>query len=860
MTPRSAIPSATYRLQLHRDFPFAAARARIDYFVRLGVSHLYLSPILKARAGSMHGYDVVDPSVINPELGGEEEFRALAGACHAAGLGLILDIVPNHMAVWQADNPYWLDVLEKGAASPHAVMFDIDFAPPDADLTGKVLAPILGKPYGEALADGDIALIWDADLDKLAFAHGPHRAPLRPQDYAAVAGAGQPAHVDLSAWNEPDALHELLERQNFRLAWWRTAGDSANWRRFFDINELAGVRVEDPAVFDAVHAVTFRLYAEGLIDGVRVDHIDGLSDPAAYARTLRARLVALNPVRPADAQRDGPWIVVEKILGADEAMPDWGVDGTTGYDFMDQVSALQHAASGGAGLTDLWREQSGHGAAFDRAETSARAEILRAAFAGQLSRVAHAFAAIARKDIAHRDLTIEGLRRALTALIARLRVYRSYSTGRDGSPEPGAAFDHASEAATLDVTAGAGLRFIRDVMVGQGPGEEAARADAVRRLNQLTAPVAAKAVEDTAFYRYGRLLSRNDVGFVAGRFSLSIEAFLATGKTRAETWPRAMLTTATHDHKRGEDVRARLAVISELGDLWGRAVERWSGLNAPRRPAELTDDDDYHLYQTLVGAWPIGLSSDDSAGLADFHGRLAAWREKSLREAKLNSSWAAPDDAYEAASQTWLRSLLDPDASRDFLSSLAIFVDRLAGPGAINGLVQAALRCVWPGVPDLYQGAELWDLTLVDPDNRRPVDFDLREAVLDQGAEDWTSGAVKLSLIAKLLSLRRAEPDLFREGDLTRLPVRGERADHILAFRRALGDRSIDAAVMLQVASAVDGLGQMPSPTWWKETQVEIGGVWRPAMDLFHASPMAILTSGLTPRPSSPVTTISPTR
>jgi (1->4)-alpha-D-glucan 1-alpha-D-glucosylmutase len=850
MSRRSAIPSATYRLQLHRGFPFAAAQAQIDYFAALGVSHLYLSPILKARAGSMHGYDVIDPDLINPELGGEPAFRQLAAAAAAAGLGLILDIVPNHMAAWQADNARWLDVLENGSESRFAATFDIDFGAREPGLAGKVLAPILGKPYGEALADGDIALIWDPVLGKLAFAYGPHRAPLRPADYAEVTDDADPAGADLERWNKPHALHNLLQRQNYRLAWWRTAGDAVNWRRFFDINELAGVRIEDAAVFEGAHAVVFRLYAEGLVDGVRVDHIDGLSEPPAYARALRARLEGLNAERPAQAPRDGPWIVVEKILGSDEALPaDWGVDGTTGYDFMDEVSALQHAEHGLDGLADLWRERSGRTAVFDRAEISARTETLQVAFAGQLSRLAQGFAALARQDLAHRDLTVEGFRRALVALIARLRVYRSYANGRRDGPPPGPAFDQALAAAAEDPRAQATLDFIRGALVGQGPGDDAVRADLARQLGQLTAPVAAKAVEDTAFYRYGRLLSRNDVGFDPSRFNLPPERFVELGQARARQWPRSMLTTATHDHKRGEDVRARLAVISERAEAWRRAVEDWTELNAPKRPAELADVDDYQLYQTLVGAWPLDLEPDDAAGLAAFRDRISGWRLKSLREAKLRSSWAAPDEAYEAASQAWIAALLDPDASHAFLHSLSLFVGRIAGAGAINGVVQAALRCAWPGVPDLYQGAELWDLSLVDPDNRRPVDFTLRRRLQERevplsagtsGVDEWRSGAVKLAVIADLLRRRRDDPDLFRKGALEPMQVRGGQAQHVLAFARQLGERRVEVAVMLHVAEVVERPGALPAADWWADTEAEFAGGWRPAAELFDSSPVFV--------------------
>ena len=834
MTRRSAIPSATYRLQLHKDFTFADAAARVDYFAALGVSHLYLSPILTARAGSMHGYDVVDHDSINAELGGEAGFRALAEAAKTAGLGLIVDIVPNHMAVGGADNLFWLDVLENGRDSDYARLFDIDFDSPATD--GKVLVPTLGDPYGEVLAAGDLALIWDEALGKLAIAYGPHRMPIRPQDCAEITGGAAPASANLARWQEPSALHALLERQNFRLAWWRTAGDLINWRRFFDVNELAGLRIEDEAVFEQVHAVTLRLYAEGLIDGVRIDHVDGLADPAAYLEKLNDRLDSLTSSRPEGAPRDGPYVVVEKILGHGEALePSWPVHGTTGYDFMNQVSAVQHEARGEGVLDEYWETVSGRSPDFAPEEAIARPEILQTAFAGQLGACARAFAAIAGADRATRDLGVETLRRALVGLITRLGVYRSYSIGAPHELEPAivGAFDAARAALPADRP---GLDFIQAVLGGHG-GNEAGRAEAVRRLNQLAAPVAAKAVEDTAFYRYSRLLSRNDVGFEAGRLAMPVEAFIASGRTRASLAPRAMLTTATHDHKRGEDVRARLAVLSELPDTWRATVRDWFALTEDDRIAK---DDAYALFQTLVGAWPLTLAPDDRAGLAAFADRVVGWREKSLREAKLRSSWAVPDADYEAANQDWLRQLLDPGQSAAFLESLSAFVARIAPAGAINSLVQTALRCAWPGVPDLYQGCELWDFSLVDPDNRRPVDYDLRARLLVEASRDWTSGGVKQAMIARLLGLRRADPALFTVGALAPIPARGNRAGHILAFERNLDGRRLTVAATLHLAAAVTVLGGTPDADWWVDTEIRIGDAWRPAADLFSAGPIFI--------------------
>jgi (1->4)-alpha-D-glucan 1-alpha-D-glucosylmutase len=354
----------------------------------------------------------------------------------------------------------------------------------------------------------------------------------------------------------------------------------------------------------------------------------------------------------------------------------------------------------------------------------------------------------------------------------------------------------------------------------------------------LTAPVAAKAVEDTAFYRYGRLLSRNDVGFEAARLAMNSDAFVRAGRARAQDWPRAMLTTATHDHKRGEDVRARLAVLSELAEHWRDTVQQWLDVTAAARPSVIALDDAYMLFQTLVGAWPLGLEADDVDRIGAFGERVAGWQQKALREAKLRSSWAAPDTDYEAASREWLACLLDPERSAAFLQSLTSFVARVAGAGAVNGVVQAALRCTWPGVPDLYQGAELWDLSLVDPDNRRPVDFGARQALLAGGAEDWRDGSVKLAAIAGLLRWRRADPELFGAGAVEALAVRGARQDHVLAFRRRTDDRALLVAVMLRVAGPVVTLGELPALSWWDDTEIQVGRDWVGAASLFAAGPV----------------------
>jgi (1->4)-alpha-D-glucan 1-alpha-D-glucosylmutase len=808
MTPR-----ATYRLQFHKGFTFDDAAPLAPYLGKLGISHLYSSPILTARAGSVHGYDVVDHTRINPELGGAEGFERLAGALQAHGIGIVVDIVPNHMAVGGADNPWWLDVLEKGDLSRYARFFDVQFDTPDAEMQGKIHAPFLGAPYGEVLQSGDLKLVRDEATGKIAVAYYHHRFPIRPEDQEAVA-----AHID--RYTDPDALHALLEQQNFRLAWWRTAGDEINWRRFFDITELAGLRIERPEVFEAVHQVTFDLYRRGLIDGLRIDHVDGLADPAAYCRALRNRLDALAPDRRA-------YIVIEKILGQGEELPaDWGVDGTTGYDFMNQVSALQHDPAGETALTDYWAALSGRPADFEAEELTAREEMLRTAFDRQSEAAAEAFHDIAAGAPETRDLTTAALHRALVHIIRHMRVYRTYATGTGGSAPPGADFDRAVAAALEEAPAEDWpIRFIADMMAS---GD--ARV-AVKRFNQLTAPVAAKAVEDTAFYRYGRLLSRNDVGFQPAEFSWRIADFHAAMARRAEAWPHAMLTTATHDHKRGEDARARLAVISELTGEWQAAIEAWREANAPLRPETVAPDDEYQLYQTLVGAWPLDLATANAGALSGLRERVAGWQVKALREAKLRSSWAAPDEAYESAQLAFLEAILDPAQSLRFIDLLRAFVERIAPAAAMNGLVQLMLRHTAPGMPDLYQGAEFWDLSLVDPDNRRPVDYAARIAALEGEpdwsdlARNWRDGRIKQRLAAHLLALRAADPGLFAEGRYHPLPVEGTRKDHVLAFARHHGERTAVIAVPVRCAAATAGSGSiLPPGAWWGDTAVVTDG------------------------------------
>jgi (1->4)-alpha-D-glucan 1-alpha-D-glucosylmutase len=840
------LPRATLRLQLHREFDFAAARRLVPYAAALGISHFYVSPILTARAGSRHGYDIVDHGAVNPELGGEAALRDLVAALRAQRMGLVVDIVPNHMAVGGADNRAWLDVLEWGPASRYANFFDIDWDVPDPALARRVLVPLLGQPYGAALAD--IALCFDAHSGRFFCRYFEHRLPLTPGCYPlllrsageifaphlqrlrSALGPTRGVHFDescrafagevqsgaalrgavqqlLSIYNAGTPLafarlHRLLERQHYRLAWWRTAADEINWRRFFDVIELAGIRVQDPAVFEIAHATIFRLYVEGLIDGVRIDHIDGLADPRTYCRRLRNRFARLGPQRPISAPRGAPYVIVEKILGANERLVrDWQVHGTTGYTFMNAVGALFHAPHGEQPLSELWARFTGRSGEFEAEEKKARRRIPQELLAADFNACAHALHSVARLDPATRDWTAQAIRRVLTEILVQFPVYRTYADARGRS---------AADADIMAQTIAAARPFCRSAerplldlidlwLGGEAPLQVApfsarrARLRAIARFQQLSSPVAAKSVEDTAFYRHGRLLSRNEVGANPAQFCIDRAEFERECVMRAASFPHAMLATATHDHKRGEDLRMRLAVLSEEAPAWAAAVSTWreqnrifkSGVDGDaattgtasedpaREPAAPDAADEYMLYQMLVGAWPLELSLADTIGLQQLAERLSAWQLKAVREAKRHTSWAQPDEAYEHACSEFLHAILDPQRAPNFLCNLHRFVQRIAPAGAVNALAQTALRLTTPGVPDLYQGREYWDFSLVDPDNRRPVDFARRAATLPaapsaallaQLLASWRDGRIKQYLIWRCLALRESAPALFTRG------------------------------------------------------------------------------------------------
>ena len=832
-------PRATMRLQFHSGFTFAQAAALAPYFASFGISHVYASPIMTARPGSLHGYDTIDPTRVNPELGGEDGLRALMRELRRHGLGLIVDVVPNHMAIGNG-NAWWMDVLARGRDSRYAKYFDIDWTPADPHLHGKVLLPILGRPYGEALSAGEIKL-GTSEAGQSVVRYFDHEFPLAP-DRAGVDPCSLSEFAADSAAGHK-RLHQVLEQQHYRLAWWRCANDEINWRRFFDINELAAVRVEDGEVFEAMHGTLFRLYSEGLVDGVRVDHVDGLSLPETYCRRLRARLTALAQQRPPDCPAGQAYFVVEKILAYDERLPaNWETDGTTGYDFMDEISALQHDSAGEEPLGKLWREISGRLSNFAAEELEARREILQRSFSSQLEAVLDALSVIAQSNPKTRDISRPALRRTVTEILAHFPVYRIYArVGQSSQSDVVMLAKAISGAAKSCLPSDSWLvELLGHWLLGERVRSDTDKLQsiALTRFQQLSAPLSAKAVEDTAFYRYGQLLSRNDVGFDPGHFARSTAEFHSRMQLRKDSFPHAMLATATHDHKRGEDVRARLAVLSEIADEWSNVLERWLALSAEQFPLKagrplLDAADRATLFQTLVGAWPMQLTLADHAGLDRFAKRIAAWQLKSLREAKLRSEWTAPNERYERAAKEFVSWLF---TSSPLLSEIAAFARRIAPAGVVNSLGQTLCKLTAPGVPDIYQGTEYWDLRLVDPDNRAPVEFAMRQQSLMASADaatDLETGRIKQRLIARVLVARKAAPALFADGDYLPLQAAGPLAHHLVAFARVLRGAVAVSVFCRHPARLLGGKSSITvAPGRWQDTCIVLPPAIRAAQFL----------------------------
>ncbi|WP_439815441.1 malto-oligosyltrehalose synthase [Zavarzinia sp. CC-PAN008] len=883
--------TATYRVQFSAAFTFRDCLAIVPYLAQLGISHLYASPFLKARAGSTHGYDIVDHNQLNPEIGSNEDFEALSDALAVHGIGLILDFVPNHMGVGQGDNAWWLDVLEWGPDSPHAASFDIDWNVPLPGRQNTVLLPILGDSYGAVLEAGDIQLRFDGEAGRIVGWYFDHCLPIRPNRYGEIvrravahAGAGETppgrALLDVvAAWpgaNAPrrdqaptlhaalaavpgaaevmtrglaayDAgqggleaagiLHRLLERQHYRLASWRVAVSEINYRRFFDVNDLAGLRVEDRRTFTAVHKLVARLVAAGRLHGLRLDHIDGLFDPVQYCDRL-ARLV--RRARPRAKGRPTPFpLLVEKILGPGEALPELpGVTGETGYAALNMMLRLFVDPAGEAPLEAAWRTATGETASYSRMLEAAKLRVLETMLASEFTVLARALHRIAQGHWRTRDFAFDRLAQALRSVIVAFPVYRTYVDGDGASPADRELITRVTEAArrTWFGPDGEIFDFIRDCMSLDllADPQTTYSAPRVRRfamkLQQLTGPVMAKSLEDTLFYRHVRLLALNEVGGEPEHFGTSVTAFHAEAEARQAQMPGALTATATHDTKRGEDARLRIAALSELAPDWARAVEDWRALNRRALGAPPSPTHEYLVYQALVGAW----EGVPAPGFAD---RFAAYVQKAAREGKVETSWMHPDTAYEAALDAWVRGLLDPGRSAEFHAAFQPLAERAARLGALSGLSQTVLKCCIPGVPDIYQGTELQDLSLVDPDNRRPVDYPRRSGALPQAADalaqaDWAEGLPKLGVLARLLPLRRRHPVLVAQGRHVPIVASGRHAARVVAFERRHRDQRLVVVVGRLLAPLTDGGRRLPGPQDWADTVLpDLGQGLRPVLD-----------------------------
>jgi (1->4)-alpha-D-glucan 1-alpha-D-glucosylmutase len=868
------IPRATYRLQFNKGFGFDCAAALAPYLANLGVSHMYASPYLRSRPGSMHGYDIVDHNTLNPELGDAAAFARMVAAIKKNGLGQILDFVPNHMGVGGSDNPLWLDVLEWGSESAYAAWFDIDWHPEHPYLQNKLLVPFLADQYGVELDLGKLELRFDDQAGSFAvWAYGTHKLPVCPLHYGRILGESQPdlerlgdefanllewrPHIasrachlkdemaqlayeredvratiaaaldrfngregDAPSWNN---LDKLIRDQCWRAAHFRVAADDINYRRFFNINDLAGIRVELPEVFEHVHRLLFRLLRDGILDGVRIDHIDGLLDPKAYLQRLRREALGDGLA----AEGASFYLVVEKILARHESLrEDWPVEGTTGYTFTNQAAGLLVDPAAEERLTRAYAEFTGQRQAFPEIVHECKIRITENEMTSELNVLAWDAVRVAHQNPHTADFTHNILRLALQEIVACYPVYRTYMD-TEGTPTQADRRDldwalaHARRnQADLDPSV---FDFLYQLISGdlvahpRSGFSRHAVLHCAMKLQQYSGPVMAKGLEDTAFYRYNRFLALNEVGGNPDQFGMSVREFHKASLERAKYWPYAMLTTSTHDTKRGEDARARLAAIAELAEQWAQQVPVWSRiLRAGRGDIEGTAppdrNDEYIFYQLLIASWPLDQRNGQLGGevLRAYAERIKGAMVKSIREAKVRSTWAAPNRAYEDAVLAFVDGALKPDQSGAFLGAFLPFAERAFALGMKNSLTQLALKLTTPGVPDIYQGADLWDFNLVDPDNRRPVDYAVRIRLLDEIQKDlcrdkrgtmcrllenWRDGGIKLAITAVLLAFRRQHEDLFAEGAYEPVLAEGSQAERVCAFLRRHEESALLVAV-----------------------------------------------------------------
>jgi (1->4)-alpha-D-glucan 1-alpha-D-glucosylmutase len=932
--PRAKIPSATYRLQFNGQFTFSDAREIVGYLNELGISDMYASSYFRAKEGSAHGYDVVNQTILNREVGTEESYKALVDELQRFGMGQILDFVPNHMCIESSENVWWMDVLENGPSSPYAHFFDIDWEPVKKELTGKVLLPFLGDQYGRVLENGELRLSFREggfhidcsnvqipvepksylqilghrleSLQGLFPAEAPplqeflsivtalqHLPPATEQDPVKqgerhrekemvkkrlgqlcqespeiAAFIGENVAIFNGSKGEPasfDLLDALLRDQVYRPSYWRVATEEINYRRFFDINGLAAIRMEDQAVFDQTHLLLFRLIREGKVTGVRIDHVDGLYDPLSYLQKLQKSCYSQLRQAPAGNRSsagsaeekaeeldawDGTYrqavardpsykpfyAVCEKILMKGEQLPEWPVFGTTGYGFLSHLNGIFVDTENVKAFDRIYDRFAGRVADFPEVVYEKKKLVMQVSLSGEINMLAHHLSTIAEQDRLTRDFTLNSLARAIAEVIACFPVYRSYVNSPfvrekdvqyiEGTVAKAKRKNPAINASIFD--------FLRDVLLLRSP-EHAKESDRTAWLNfamrfqQITGPVMAKGMEDTSFYVYNRLVSLNDVGGMPGRFGTTLEAFHGQNRERFKTFPHAMIASATHDSKRGEDVRTRIDALSEIPELWLKSLVKWRRLNKGKAvvlDSQTVPDrnEEYLLYQTLIGAWPA--AEPDQAGLDAIRIRIREYMIKAIREAKVNTSWISPNAAYEEALSAFVDRILSDAPGNTFLPEFLPLQKRIARCGIFSSLSQTLLKMVSPGVPDFYQGSELWDFSLVDPDNRHPVDYRRRlealaglkrreaeigpEALFRELQESCEDGRIKLYLIFRVLNYRRENRDLFGHGDYLPLEAQGARARHLCAFARRVKGRIVIAVAARFIASLAPEPEQSP--------------------------------------------------
>ncbi|RJX29992.1 MAG: malto-oligosyltrehalose synthase [Desulfurivibrio sp.] len=931
-TPSPRIPSATYRLQFHAGFGFRDASVILPYLRDLGVTDVYASPYLKARAGSTNGYDIVSYDGLSREVGTGEEYEAFTHLLRDLGMGQILDIVPNHMCVEGGENPWWQDLLENGPGSVHARTFDINWDPVKKELKNKVLIPVLGDQYGNVLENGELILVFDNGAFTIHYYE--HRFPVMPKSYIHILGhrlesleqelgrdtlpfqellsimtelrhlplytetdpervaeryrekevvklrlqrlcsdcAGVAAFIDENVRlinGQPgvaesfDLLDRILTEQVYRISHWRVATEEINYRRFFDINALGAIRVENEAVFAETHGFVLRLVGEGKVTGLRVDHVDGLYDPAAYLRRLqeqclRARIDESQAGGQAEEQTTPPakppacppfYIIGEKILMQGEQLPrDWPVHGATGYAFLNSVGGLFVDRANTRKFDAIYERFIRSHRKFPELAVEAKRLVMRVSMSSEINNLSYFLNTISERNRHTRDFTLNSLTKALVEVIAFFPVYRTYIRNEVIAERDRLNIEHAvANARRHNPSMGPFIfDYIHDVLLlrcpaGSDEEDLRLRLDFVLRFQQLTGPVMAKGVEDTASYVYNRLVSLNEVGGSPDRFGCLVDSFHQQNMERCKTYPHAMIATATHDTKRSEDVRARLNVLSEIPDLWSKALTTWSQFNRKRRKEVdgqqvPSRNEEYLLYQTLLGVWPHEPCPEEKFG--EFRQRIRDYMRKAMREAKVNSSWVHPNASHEEAVDTFVDAILgdgDTPFVRSFLG-LAGYVSRL---GRFNSLSQALLKITSPGMPDFYQGTELWDLSLVDPDNRRPVDFvRRREMLLDLQTRErqlglavlcgellgrMEDGGIKLFLTWKALTFRRENREIFEQGAYTPLPARGERAESAVAFARTFQGKMVIVVVPRFLSHLVrDDVPYPLGEAAWGDTVIEL--------------------------------------